>query len=152
MLYRLQPSTTNRVFTTFCSCIASLRPCSSHLPYADFTQGRYTRRTIRVLCIHEVSHTWATLALHVDAFPHKHPSLSSHLPHWADSTQVRSYNWHSPSWHTRLDGTRTQFIMPIYTTTPGPSPSCTALQRNTPATAGWLAPTVSMLIAHLHIP
>ena len=46
VLYRLQPPTTNRVLTTFCSCIASLRPCSSHLPYADFTQGSYTSKAL----------------------------------------------------------------------------------------------------------
>ena len=42
-------------------------------------------------------------------------------------------------------------IQPI-STTPGQQPGYNALQRNTPATAIWLAPAVSMFFAHSHIP
>ena len=89
-LYCLQPLTTTYLIATFCSCTASLRPCSNHLPYADFTQGSYTSKALRVLCHHGVRHTWATLALHVDASPHQLPPLSNHLPPWAYYTQVWS--------------------------------------------------------------
>ena len=50
-LYCLQPPATTHLIATFCSCTASLKPCSSHLPYADFTQGSYQARLYECNCI-----------------------------------------------------------------------------------------------------
>ena len=97
--YCLQPPTTNHVIATFCSCTASLRPCSSHLPYAYFTQGSYTRKALRVPCHHGVRHTWATLALHVDASPHSYHHRAIIHPH------VQTIHSVGTLFSTRLPGT-----------------------------------------------
>ena len=76
-----------------------------------FHSGEFHKQNFTIV-VHSVgdSHTWATLALHVDASPHKQPPPSNHLPLRANCIQVGSYIQHSPSWNIRLDGTPTQIL------------------------------------------
>ena len=69
----------------------SLNPCSSHLPEADITAGSLHRTNLQSVACDGDRHTCATLAMHVDASPHRRSPLSSHLSPWADLHSVVAY-------------------------------------------------------------
>ena len=66
-------------------------PCNNHLPEANITAKLLHKTNLQSAACDGDRHTCATLAMHLDASPHRPSPLSNRLPPWANLHSVVAY-------------------------------------------------------------